>query len=100
MLMGSVGFRALLLRALALATVEVPWLRAVEVKGDGSLAGLEELQAQLAPEETAEGRVVLLTQLLGLLVAFVGENLTVRLVSEVWPKLPLNDSEIDNRDEQ
>jgi hypothetical protein len=28
--------------------------------------------------------------LLGLLVAFIGEDLTLRLVREVWPKLSLN----------
>jgi hypothetical protein len=28
--------------------------------------------------------------LLGLLVAFIGEDLTLRLVREVWSKLPLD----------
>ena len=92
-LMGTVGFRTLLSRALTLATEHVPWLSAVQVKADGTLEGLEELRPQLAPEEIAEGRVALLAQLLGLLVAFIGENLTVRLVREVWPQLPFNDSE-------
>jgi len=32
--------------------------------------------------------------LLGLLVAFIGENLTIRLVREVWPKAPLNDLDL------
>ena len=74
-LMGNGGFRALLSRALALATAEVPWLRAVHVKADGTLEGLEELHAQLDSAEFFEGRVVLLAQLLGLLVAFIGEIL-------------------------
>jgi len=87
-LMGKAGFRALLSRALALANAEIPWLRAVRVNADGSLEGFEELYAQLPPEEFFEGRVVLLAQLLGLLVAFIGENLTLRLVREIWPKLP------------
>jgi hypothetical protein len=88
-LMGNVGFRALLSRALALANAEVPWLRAVHVKAaDGSFQGLDELGAQVDPDEIFEGRVVLLAQLLGLLVAFIGEDLTLRLVREVWPKLP------------
>ena len=89
-LVGNVGFRALLSRALALANAEVPWLRAVHVKSDGSFEGLDELGAQVGPEEIFEGCVVLLAQLLGLLVAFVGEDLTLRLVREVWPKLSLN----------
>jgi hypothetical protein len=58
------------------------------------LGGLEQLPAQLGLEEFFEGRVVLLAQLLGLLVAFIGENLTLRLVREVWPKVPLKDIEL------
>jgi nicotinic acid phosphoribosyltransferase len=90
-LLGKLGFRALLSRALALTTSEIAWLRAVHVKADGSLEGLHELEAQLDPEEIAEGTVVLLAQLLGLLVLFIGESLTLRLVRDVWPKLSLDD---------
>ena len=91
-LMGKAGFRALLSRALALASEEVPWLRAVHVKADGSLEGMNELEleAQVDPEEIFDGRIVLLAQLIGLLVAFIGEILTLQLVREVWPKLSLN----------
>ena len=95
-LMGNGGFRTLLSRALALANAEVPWLRPVHVMEDGSLEGLEDLQAQLDPDKFFEGRVVLLAQLLGLLVAFIGEDLTSRLVREVWPKIPLNDFDFGN----
>ena len=73
-LMGEGGFRALLVRALALASAEVPCLRTVRVKADGSLTGAAELHAQFGPDEFLEGRVVLLAHLLGLLVAFIGEN--------------------------
>lgn len=90
-LMGSTGFRALLSRSLALAHPEAAWLRAVHVKADGSLEGLDALEAQVDPDEMFGGCVVLLAQLLGLLVAFVGENLTFQLVRDVWPKLSLHD---------
>ena len=90
-LMGNLGFRALLSRALALANAEVPWLRAVDVDADGSLEGVDELGAQVDPDGIFDGCVVLLAQLLGLLVAFIGESLTLQLVREVWPKLSLND---------
>jgi len=90
-LVGNAGFRALLSRALALASAEVPWLRAVQVKADGSLEAPEDIQAQVDPKEILEGRVVMVAQLLGLLVAFIGENLTFRLVREIWPKVRLND---------
>ena len=99
-LMGNVGFRALLSRALALANAEVPWLRAVHVKADGSFEGLDELEAQVDPEEIFEGCVVLLAQLLGLLAAFIGENLTLHLVREVWPKLSLKDLDFGKGDKK
>jgi hypothetical protein len=94
-LMGTGGFRALLSRALALANGEVHWLRAVEVRKDGSVDGAEVLEAKLGQEELFEGRVVLVGQLLGLLVAFIGENLTLRLVRETWPKVSLNDLDFE-----
>ncbi len=91
--MGSTGFRALLCRALALANTEVTWLRAVQVKADGSLEGLDEIEAQVGPKEMAEGGVVLVAQLLGLLVVLIGESLTLRIVREVWPKLSISVSD-------
>ena len=89
-LMGHTGFSALLMRALMLASADVAWLRAVRVSADGILQGSDELAAQLDPEEIVEGKVVLLARLLGLLVAFIGEGLTLRLMREVWPNLSLN----------
>ena len=90
-LMGNLGFRALLSRALALANADVPWLRAVHVSADGSFEGLDGLAAQVDSNEIFEGCVILLAQLLGLLVAFIGEDLTLHLVRETWPKLSLDD---------
>jgi len=97
-LMGNVGFRALLSRALVLTNREVAWLRAVHGKADGSFEGLDKLDAQVNPEEIAKGRVALLAQLLGLLVAFIGENLTLRLVRDIWPKLSLSDLDLGTGD--
>jgi hypothetical protein len=97
-LMGNTGFRALLSRALARAEADVPSLRAMQVKADGSLAGLDKLEVQADPEELAKGSVVLVAQLLRLLVAFIGETLTLRLVRESWPKLSVNDSDFGERD--
>ena len=90
-LTGSGGFRALNFRALTLAKAEVPGLQALQVKADGTLDGLDELGAQLDPEKFSEGGVVLLAQLLGLLVSFIGEDLTLRLVRDVWPKVSKSD---------
>jgi hypothetical protein len=90
-LMGNTGFHALLARALARAEAQVPALRAVQVEAEGSLAGLNELEAQVDPQELAKGSVVLVAELLGLLVAFIGENLMLRIVHDAWPILALND---------
>ncbi|MDP3073818.1 MAG: hypothetical protein Q8N18_26270 [Opitutaceae bacterium] len=87
-LMGNSGYWAHLSRALALAKAEVPWLRTVRVKADGAFEGLEELQAQVGADVFFEGGVVLVAQVLGLLVAFVGEDLTLRMVRDAWPKPP------------
>ena len=94
-LMGTFGFRSLLSRALALASAEVSWLGTVEVNADGSLPRWEELAAKIAPADIIEGRVVLLTQLLGLLVAFIGANLTLHLVHEAWPNLPRRKNDLN-----
>ena len=87
-LMGNVGFSALISRALALASKKVRWLAKVHINSDGSFQGMDELVEQIDADEFFEGQVVLLAQLLGLLVAFIGENLTWRLVGDVWPQMP------------
>jgi hypothetical protein len=92
-LMGNGGFRVLLSRALTLARPEAPWLRTVHVKSDGALGASEEIHAQLSSDAMITGREALLAELLGLLETFIGENLTLRLVLEVWPDAHFNDRE-------
>ena len=89
-LAGAAVFRSLLSRALALAIDEVRWLRAVHVKADGSLECPAEI-ARLGQKEIAHAEAVLITQLLGLLLTFIGEALTLRLLLDVWPGAPVND---------
>lgn len=90
-LMGNVGFSALQARALALATGQYPWLKAVDINADGRLGSLDAVDAQVDPKEFSEGCVNLLAHLLGLLATFIGEELTLRLLVDVWPELPLDD---------
>ena len=80
-LAGTAGFRSLLSRALAMAKVEDPSLEAVLVRPDGSLDGL----GGGGRARGAEAEAVVVAQLLGLLVTFIGEPLTLRLVREAWP---------------
>ena len=86
-LLGVGGFRSLLSRALALAAAEVPWLRALHINPDGSLKGLDELLAKQDLPVISEGEVVLIAELLGLLVTFIGPALTQQLLGDIWPKL-------------
>ncbi len=85
-LVGTVGFRSLLTRALSLARAKAPQLEALEVNRTGSLEISAEAEARFDPNGTGEGGTVLIAQLLELLVTFIGEALTLRLVAEVWPK--------------
>ena len=86
-LMGITGFRSLMARALALANTEVLWLQGLQIKEDGSLAGLDQLEAKLDARAIAEGEAVLVSQLLVLLVTFIGSTLTQQLLQDIWPEM-------------
>lgn len=99
-IVGDLGFRAALARALASATTDVVWLRAVRIKPDGSLNGvdgidgvngLDELEAKVDPKEIAEGRVALLAEFFGLLVELIGERLVLQLVHTAMPNVSKDD---------
>jgi hypothetical protein len=85
-LMGVAGYRVLFSRALGLAGTEVRWLRGLHVRSDGTLEGVDELEARLASEQITQGELALVARLLGLLVTFIGPALTLQLVEEAWPK--------------
>ena len=89
-LTGVAGFRSLLSRALTLARAEAPSLSVVQVAADGSLKGLDELEPQIDKEQARDEGAILIAQLLGLLLTFIGEGLTLRLVQDVWPEAAFN----------
>jgi hypothetical protein len=97
-LMGTGGFRALVARALALACGEVAWLRALRMKSNGTLEGFEEIYPPIAPQQCLEGRVALLSQLLALLVALIGQGLTSQLIGDTWTHLSPHLSDTPKRD--
>lgn len=93
-IVGDLGFRGVLSRALASANSDVAWLRAVHIKPDNSLDGvdgLDELEAKVNPQEVAEGRVVLLAEFFGLLVELIGERLVLQLVHTAMPNVSKDD---------
>jgi hypothetical protein len=79
-LTGTAGYSSLLDRALTLAKRESRALSAVQVKPDGSLEGLE--------GEAAQAHPILVGYILSLLITFIGETLTMRLLHDIWPDLP------------
>src|SRR5579872_407422 len=85
-LAGVAGFRSLPSRALTLARAEAPSLSSVQVAADGSLKGLDELASQADNEQAIDGGAILIAQLIGLLLTFIGDGLTLRLVQDVWPE--------------
>jgi hypothetical protein len=90
-LAGVAGFRSLVSRALTLAKAKAPGLSKMQVAKDGSLQVFGEAELESDKRGDGEGGVVLLNELLGLLHAFIGEALTLRLLQEVWPDTVFDD---------
>ncbi len=80
---GVEGFHALASRALALAKSESPSLSAVQVSANGGLRGLGEVESKTDADEDGEAGIILIAQLLGLFLAFLGEVTTLRLIEDL-----------------
>ena len=80
---GVDGFHALASRALALAKSESPQLSAVQITASGALRGLGEVESQTDADEDGEAGIILIAQLLGLFLAFLGEATTLRLIEDL-----------------
>ncbi len=62
-----------------MAKQQCPTLDAWKVEPDGSLLGLD--------SEERQSGTVLIAQLIGLMITFIGESLTLRLLHDAWPNL-------------
>src|SRR5271165_6854127 len=80
---GVDGFQALASRALALARSESPRLSAVRVTANGVLRGLGEVESETDADEDGEAGILLIAQLLGLFLTFLGEATTLRLIEDL-----------------
>jgi hypothetical protein len=80
---GVDGFQALASRALALAKSESPRLNAVLLTANGRLRGLGEAESHAEADEDSEAGIILISQLLGLFLTFLGEATTLRLIEEL-----------------
>jgi hypothetical protein len=79
---GADGFTALMRRSLALARSEVPSLQTAKVNAEGRLEGIQEHAVRA---KNIEAATVITAHLLGLLVTFIGEPLTHRLMRDAFP---------------
>jgi hypothetical protein len=80
---GVDGFQALASRALALAKSQMPRLSAVQVTANGGLRGLGKIESQTDADENGEAGIILIAQLLGLFLTFLGEATTLRLIEDL-----------------
>jgi hypothetical protein len=92
---GVDGFQALASRALALAKSQSSRLTAVEVTANGGLRGLGEVESQADADEDGEAGIILIAQLLGLFLTFLGEATTLRLIEDL--RLQVEDSLVPAR---
>ena len=100
---GVAAFEALAFRALTQAKSEAPSLWAVQVTEDGSLQGLGEFEPQIDIDKdlagkfpAGEGGIILIARLLGLLLTFLGEALTLSLLRNAWPGEAFDDRNAGN----
>ncbi len=89
---GNAGFHSLLSRALKLAKAESPWLAGVQLRVNGTIAFPPEHEVQLDGAEADRAGQALVSQLVDLLTAIIGEALALRLIKNAWPTAPLDDS--------
>jgi hypothetical protein len=104
---GIAGFQSLASRALALARTEAPGLSTARISADGALQGLgqglDEFESSIeidrdraAAKLAGEGGIILISRLLGLLLMFLGEALTLSLLRVTWPAAALDDCSSEN----
>jgi len=80
---GVDGFQVLAFRALALAKSESPRLSAARLTADGALRGFGEVESQTDADEDGEVGIILIAQLLGLFLTFLGEATTLSLIEDL-----------------
>ena len=97
-LVTAAGCQSLLARAIHLAAVDAPFLRGVRagVVPAACLEGVHEAARGVSPETTRAGLVAVLAHLLGLLATFIGDDVTARIVGDVWSDAPFGRGEADS----
>ena len=90
---GTPATRALFTRALHVAAHEYPWLNDLQLSPERcSLAGFDAPHLQLDSHTLAAGLSAVLAHDIGLLIAFIGEDVVMPLVQDAWGDASLADS--------
>ena len=91
-LISSSGYQTLFARALTLAARDFPFLAPVSISsnGDCAVSGLAGVTETRDPSEIADAFTAVLAHFMWLLVIFIGENLGLGKVREIWPDVPLD----------
>jgi hypothetical protein len=104
-LAGVAAFQSIAFRALMQAKSEAPGLWAAQIASDGALEGLGEFEPQLnefepqlgsGKQQIGDGGVILIDHILGLLLIFLGETLTINLLRNAWPGASFDDRNAGN----
>lgn len=106
-LLGAVGVTALLRRAVILARSDYPELGDIAAMGVGLFQGREADVEDSTRNTTASAESIfaVLSHFLALLETFIGQNLTLRLLTGIWPTITIQESlveadrDIDAREE-
>jgi hypothetical protein len=99
-LVAVAGARALLARALRLAAADFPFLETVRAGAtdETCLEGLRERARDVDPGQARDGLAAVLAAAIGLMATFIGDDLTLRLLRDVWPDLPSGETDEDLRE--
>jgi hypothetical protein len=104
-LAGVAAFESIAFRALTQAKSEAPGLWVVRIATDGSLQGLGEFEPQpdefepqlgTGKEQAGDGGIVLIDHILGLLLIFLGQAITINLLRNAWPGASFDDRKAGN----
>jgi len=104
-LAGVAAFQSIAFSALTQAKSEAPDLWAVRIAADGSLEGLGEFENQpdefepqpgSGKEQAGDGGIILIDHVLGLLLIFLGQAITINLLRNAWPGAFFDDRNAGN----
>lgn len=101
-LFGELAIKALFVRAVHSAQADFAWLKNVspEEAAGCRLEGLDIVSRDLEPHLLAEGLAAILADEIGLLSAFIGDDVVLPLVEQSWGAMSMADRPADTEGDQ